>query len=139
MTHITVVNRTPVRGQALVDLLNKNTGTTTEFVTWDKTFSIPTNTDLLINATSIGLFPNVSEQPDIDYGTINENMVVCDVIPNPPDTPFLKEARARGAQGLDGLGMLVYQGAIAFNMWTGRAAPVAVMHQALAEAFGLPG
>lgn len=138
VSYITVVNRTPARGQALVDLLNKNTSVTAEFIGWDMTFPVPTNTDVLINATSIGLFPNVSEKPDIDYDTIGANMVVCDVIPNPPDTPFLREARARGAKSLDGLGMLVYQGAIAFKMWTGQEAPVEVMHRALAEAFGLP-
>jgi shikimate dehydrogenase len=64
-------------------------------------------------------------------------MVVCDVIPNPPHTPFLDEAKARGAQTLDGLGMLVAQGAIGFQMWTGHEPPVRVMHQALVEAFGL--
>jgi shikimate dehydrogenase len=62
-------------------------------------------------------------------------MVVCDVIPNPPRTPFLREAEARGTKTLDGLGMLVYQGAIGFEMWTGRKAPVAAMHQALAATF----
>jgi shikimate dehydrogenase len=65
-------------------------------------------------------------------------MVACDVIPNPPRTPFLKEAEMRGAQTLDGLGMLVYQGAIGFKMWTGQDAPVEVMHTALAEVFGQP-
>ena len=63
-------------------------------------------------------------------------MTVCDVIPNPPYTPFLKEAEARGAHTLDGLGMLVYQGAIAFKMWTGVEAPVDVMRRALEEVFG---
>ena len=63
-------------------------------------------------------------------------MIVCDVIPNPPQTPFLDEARARGATTLDGLGMLVYQGAIGFKMWTGLEPPVEVMHRALAEVFG---
>ena len=92
---------------------------------------------MLVNATSIGLFPNIHDKPDLVYNTITAGMTVCDVIPNPPHTPFLKEAEARGAQTLDGLGMLVYQGAIAFKMWTGHDAPVAVMHQALAEAFGL--
>jgi shikimate dehydrogenase len=62
-------------------------------------------------------------------------MTVCDVIPNPPNTPFLREAAARGAKTLDGLGMLVYQGAIGFKMWTGLDAPVAVMREALAKAF----
>ena len=58
-------------------------------------------------------------------------MIVCDVIPNPPYTPFLREANARGAKTLDGLGMLVYQGAIAFKMWTGHEPDVRVMREAL--------
>ena len=89
-----------------------------------------------MNATSIGLFPHVEDKPDLDYATIRPGMTVCDVIPNPPHTPFLGEARARGARILDGLGMLVYQGAIGFKLWTGLDAPVQVMRQALVEAFG---
>ncbi len=135
-THITVVNRSAERGQVLVDLLNERTPAIAEFVIWKNTYPIPANTDVLANATSIGLFPNIDDKPDIDYNTITANMIVCDVIPNPPQTPFLKEAAKRGAKTLDGLGMLVYQGAIAFKMWTGLDAPVEVMHQALAEAFG---
>jgi shikimate dehydrogenase len=64
-------------------------------------------------------------------------MIVCDVIPNPPQTPFLREAAGRGATVLDGLGMLVYQGAIGFKMWTGQDAPVEVMHRALAQTFNI--
>ena len=67
---------------------------------------------------------------------MTNTMTVCDVIPNPPSTPFLQSAKARGALTLDGLGMLVYQGAIGFTMWTGREAPLSVMHQALKEVFG---
>ncbi|HTE18768.1 MAG TPA: shikimate dehydrogenase, partial [Armatimonadota bacterium] len=63
-------------------------------------------------------------------------VLVCDVIPNPPDTPFLQLARQAGATTLDGLGMLVWQGAIAFRMWTGCEAPVGVMRAALEEVFG---
>jgi shikimate dehydrogenase len=60
-------------------------------------------------------------------------MIVQDVIPNPADTLFLQKARDRGATALDGLGMLVYQGAIAFKLWTGADAPVDVMRRALEE------
>ncbi len=58
------------------------------------------------------------------------------MIPNPPRTPLLRAAEARGAQTLDGLGMLVGQGAIGFEMWTGVKAPVEVMRKALEEVFG---
>ncbi|MBD3305475.1 shikimate dehydrogenase [candidate division KSB3 bacterium] len=134
--HLTVVNRTIERGEALVSLLNESTPTTAAFVPWQGTYAIPADTDVIVNATSIGLFPDVDAKPDIDYDTITQAMIVCDVIPNPPFTPFLNEAQRRGATTLDGLGMLVYQGAIGFEMWTGVEAPVDVMHQALQQVFG---
>jgi shikimate dehydrogenase len=67
--------------------------------------------------------------------TIHQGLLVCDVIPNPPRTAFLRAAAARGAATLDGLGMLVYQGANGFHMWTGVEAPVPIMRRALAEVF----
>lgn len=133
--HLTLINRSPQRGQELVALLNEKTPIQAEFVPWDKTYAVPSDTDVLANATSIGLFPKVNDKPDLDYNTVTARMTVCDVIPNPPSTPFLREAAARGAKTLDGLGMLVYQGAIGFKMWTGLDAPVAVMREALAQAF----
>jgi shikimate 5-dehydrogenase len=72
--------------------------------------------------------------PDVDLATLRPGLVVCDVIPNPPQTRFLTLAGERGATTLDGLGMLVYQGAIAFTMWTGLEAPTDVMRRALREA-----
>lgn len=133
---ITIVNRSVERGQLLVKLLNDKTPTTARFVPWNSTYALSPEVDVLVNATSIGLFPEVTANPDIDFATISAGMTVCDVIPNPPQTPFLAEAAARGAATLDGLGMLVYQGAIGFKMWTGMDAPVEVMHQALAKVFG---
>jgi shikimate dehydrogenase len=134
---ITVLNRTEKRGRDLTALLNKKTPVKAVFEAWKGTFRIPAGTDILVNATSIGLFPDVDARPDIDFESIEEGMTVCDVIPNPPITPFLKEAEKRGAQTIDGLGMLVYQAAIAFKMWTGEDAPVAVMQRAIRAEFGL--
>lgn len=132
---ITIVNRNEARGAGLAAMLAEKTRTPVEFVPWRKKFGVPGNTDILVNATSIGLFPKVDEKPDLDYDTIRGSMLVCDVIPNPPRTPFLRKAEKRGATTLDGLGMLVYQGAIALNMWTGRDAPIKEMRKALALAF----
>ena len=131
-----VVNRSPGRGLELVDLLNSKTPVTAEFAAWSGPYAIPAGTDILVNATSIGLFPSVHEKPEIAYDSISHGTVVCDVI-HTPMTPFLGEARARGAQTLDGLGMLVYQGSIGFKLWTGLDAPVKIMYDALAKAFGL--
>lgn len=133
---ITIVNRSRERAMPLVTLLAENTPVRVDFVEWTGPYAVPAGTDILANATSIGLYPNVDDRPDLDYATITSGMIVCDVIPNPPRTPFLREAEARGAQTLDGLGMLVYQGAIAFKMWTGHDAPVQEMRAALAAVFG---
>jgi shikimate dehydrogenase len=134
-THITVVNRDEARGLALVKLLNENTPVKAEFVSWLEAYVVPEDTDILANATSIGLYPDISDRPNLEYDSIKPHMIVCDVIPNPPRTPFLQEAEARGARTLDGLGMLVYQGAIAFKMWTGHDPDVHVMREALEKVF----
>jgi shikimate dehydrogenase len=133
---ITIVNRSSERGKVLTELLNSKTPTKANFIQWQGTYAIPKDTDILVNATSIGLFPNVHEKPDINYASISSEMVVCDVI-HTPMTPFLKEAQDRGAKVVVGLGMLVYQGAIGFKLWTGLDAPVEAMHKALSKAFNL--
>lgn len=133
---LTIVNRSVEHGRELVDLLNSRTPATGEFAVWSGLYAIPVGTDILVNATSIGLEPNVEDKPAVAFESITSGMVVCDVIPA-PTTPFLAEAGRRGAKTVDGLGMLVYQGAIGFKLWTGLDAPVKVMHAALARAFGL--
>ena len=134
---ITIVNRNAERGQALVDLLNQRTPAAAHFVLWQGDYAVPAAADIVVKATSIGLFPHVAQLPAVDLGSIRPGLLVCDVIPNPPRTAFLRAAAARGAVTLDGLGMLVGQGAIAFSMWTGRDAPVDVMRRALEEVFGV--
>ncbi len=133
---ILIVNRSPERGRALSELLASKTQASSVFAEWKGICSIPAGTDILVNATSIGLSPNIHDKPNVDYDSIRAGMIVCDVIPAPV-TPFLNEARERGAQIVDGLGMLVYQGAIGFKLWTGLDAPVKEMHHALSMAFGL--
>jgi len=132
--HIRIVNRNENRGRALVAGLTANTPVQADFTAWDHTYQIPPDTDILIQATNIGLFPD-TVCPDIDYATILPHMIVCDVIPNPPQTEFLKRARANGAVTFDGLGMLVNQGRIGFALWTGLEAPVQVMKDALEKEF----
>ena len=134
VNQITLVNRSEVRGLELRKLLNEKTNVKADFIPWKKQYAIPEKVDIVINATSIGLFPNVNDTPDIDFRSIRSNMVVCDVIPA-PRTRFLEDAGKRGARTIDGLGMLVYQGAIGFKLWTGLDAPVDVMKKALIDVF----
>ena len=131
-----IVNRDESRARALVTLLKENTQTQVSYRPWKDKVSVPEDIAGLVNATSIGLFPDVDAFPNLVFGSLRPGLVVCDVIPNPPRTRLLKEAETRGALTLDGLGMLVYQGAIAFKLWTGEDAPVDVMKKALSDEFG---
>lgn len=134
-SHITIVNRTTQRGEALAQLIRDKTPAQAEFTWWLGDYSVPEDTDILINATNVGLYPDINDKPGVAMDTIRSGMLVCDVIPNPPRTKFLIEAAAKGAKTLDGLGMLVYQGAIAFTIWTGQDAPIVEMRQALTDVF----
>lgn len=132
---VTVVNRTEERARELARTLAENTKTAAAGIKWEAAQKIPADTDILINATSIGLTPDCDQKPDIDYDTITENMVVSDVVFNPVETLFLKEAASRGAKTVNGLGMLACQGALNFTLWTGKEAPLDVMEETLRREF----
>jgi shikimate dehydrogenase len=133
---ITIVNRDPARGSELVALLNGRTPTRAELVVWDGTYAVPEVTDIVVNATSIGLFPEVDARLDLDLDSLRPGMVVADVIPNPPRTLLIRDAKARGCTALDGLGMLVNQGVIGIRHWTGIDPDPGVMRRKLEELFG---
>jgi shikimate dehydrogenase len=132
---ITIVNRPEDEklGESLMKLIGAICDKS-EYVNWEKTYSVPADTDILINATPIGLYPNVDEIPDVDISTILPPMFVQDVIPNPAITPFLRAAEARGARWNTGTGMLINQAAINIEMWTGMKPDKEVMLKALQEA-----
>jgi len=140
-TDITVVNRDPSRGETLVDLLNSKVKDaaggqlTAKYVPWDGDYSIPAGTDIVVNATSIGLFPDVDARLALEASSLKPEMVVADVIPNPPQTNLVKDATAAGCKVIDGLGMLVSQGVIGIEFWTGQTPDAAVMRGALEKVF----
>ena len=139
---ITLVNRSEERGRELEALftgkLNEAVGggLDIEYHTWDGDFSIPEGTDIVVNATCIGLFPDVDARIPLDIDTLTPDMVVADVIPNPPTTRLVRDAREKGCQVIDGLGMLVAQGVIGIEYWTGQSPDPAVMRRGLEEVFG---
>ncbi|MFA5157274.1 MAG: shikimate dehydrogenase [Candidatus Omnitrophota bacterium] len=90
------------------------------------------DSDLLINATPVGV--KESDPCLIDAKDIRKGMLVYDLVYNPKETKLLKAAKERGAKLSNGLGMLLYQGMIAFEIWTGKKAPKDVMLKALLEA-----
>ncbi|MCA9111116.1 MAG: shikimate dehydrogenase [Planctomycetaceae bacterium] len=135
-SQLTIVNRSQARGEELVKLLNDRVPAQADFVLWEGTFTVPEGTDIVINATSIGLFPDVEARLDLDVDTLTSDMVVADVIPNPPRTHLVRDAENRGCRVIDGLGMLVNQGVIGVEYWSGISPDPAVMRQALEAVFG---
>jgi shikimate 5-dehydrogenase len=143
-TKITLVNRDEKRGRELEMLFGgklraavQATGRDLEvkFVPWRGDLRIPDGTNILANATSIGLYPDVNARIPLAIESLSADTIVADVIPNPPVTRLVHEARARGCRVIDGLGMLVGQGVIGVEYWTGKKADAAVMRRALEEVF----
>ena len=134
---VLVVNRSVGRGETMVADLAAKTGRPIRFQPWRGIYAVADDTDLLVNATSIGLYPDVAAMPPVDLHGARAGMLVSDAVFNPPETPLLAAARRLGLPTLDGLSMLVYQGTIGFHLWTGREAPAGVMKRALAHALGV--
>ncbi len=134
---VMIINRDETRGKELADLLKSRTEAEAQFIPFLQGVDIPEGTDILVNATSIGLYPDCDKKPEINYDTITSKMAVADVVFNDPNTRFLAEAGKRGAKTINGLGMLVNQGALNFELWTGVKAPVDVMERTLKEEFDL--
>lgn len=141
-SEIIIVNRTIDRGEQLVQLLNTKVRDSVshtfqaEFVHWEGPYQIPPGSDVIINATSIGLFPDVNASLNIDTETLKPEMVVADVIPNPPETQLVKDATKKGCKVIDGLEMLVAQGVIGIEYWTGEIPDSTVMRKGLEDVFG---
>lgn len=133
---VDVVNRSQSRGVELAKLISERVGVASEFAPWTVDYDVPSDCDVLINATSIGLGDATARVP-VNVDTLRPELVVADVIFNPPSTRFLRDAGERGCTTLDGLGMLVNQAVIAFEIWTGVAPKAAVMRDALEEFLGI--
>ncbi len=129
---LTIVNRGAARGEQLVRLLIDRLQAPARYVPWQGDYEVPEGTQILINATSIGLGDAQARVP-INAKTLVPPLVVADVIFNPPQTRFLRDAEQQGCRTLDGLGMLVNQGVIGFRLWTGAEPDPQVMRDALEE------
>jgi shikimate dehydrogenase len=84
--------------------------------------------DILVNATSVGMSPNIDETP-VSPDLLRPSLTVFDIVYNPIKTRLLREAEAAGAKTISGVDMLVWQGALAFELWTGAKAPVKLMRE----------
>jgi shikimate dehydrogenase len=135
VAHISIANRGAERGLSLAQLIQQRTPAQASYRPWSPALGVPADTDILVNVTSIGLAPDLHAQLDLDWTSLRPGLVVADAIPNPPRTHLIREAEARGCTVLDGLGMLVNQGAIAIRLWSGVAVDRGVMRQTLERLF----
>jgi shikimate dehydrogenase len=128
--HIEIANRTKEKAIELASAIGEFTQAAGRGL--DGLAEIMTDVDLIVNTTSAGMHPHVTELP-MNTQLITAQHVASDLIYNPRITRFLKEAEARGAKIHGGLGMFIYQGAYAFEYWTGTPAPVTVMRQVVEQ------
>ena len=127
----TIINRDATRGEELAKLLVNKLGVSAHYVPWSPGFKIPDSINVVINATSVGMADSGNYDLDIDLGSLNKNMIVADVIVNPPQTNLLKSAAKLGARTIDGLGMVVNQAVIGVKYWTNFEVDPAIMHAEL--------
>lgn len=123
---VVVVNRSPERAEVTASLAGAagRVGAAADLE----------GVDLVVNATPLGLAGGDPDVLPLDPDLLGTGQLVVDLVPNPAVTPLMRAARARGARVAGGLGMLVHQGALAFEMWTGRPAPLGVMRSAAEQA-----
>jgi shikimate dehydrogenase len=100
---------------------------------------VASSAGLIVNCTSMGMTPNTNTLPWDEAIAFQASQTVYDLVYNPPRTRLLQMAEADGARAIGGLGMLIWQGAIAFELWTGQQPPVDVMEAAALAAFGRRG
>jgi len=129
---ITFFNRTEERAKKLADEIQKKTSASSEGFSLKPIFLKNLKTvDILINGTSLGMKENDHKVLASEW--FPKSGVVVDMVYNPPTTPFLQTAEAIGLKYINGMGMLVHQGALAFEIWTGEEAPVGSMQSILAK------
>lgn len=133
---LAIINRTPARGEQVAGLVRAHTGLEPTVLPLEgpQTEEAVRAADLVIHSTPRGMHPHSEVEPAIPARWLHEGQCVCDLVYTPRETTLLRAARAQNARTIDGTGMLVHQGAIALERWTGMVAPVAVMREALLTA-----
>ena len=127
---LAILNRTAKDAQNLAKLLEKtaNKKIVSGSLSPSEIQQSIQDSDILINATSIGMKPKAEESP-VPPKLLSRNLAVMDIVYNPLETKLAKDANAAGAKVVSGVEMLIYQGAASFEIWTGKSAPVEVMRK----------
>ena len=127
---LTIINRDLNKANQLADLVARNLPVYCS--TYHEAEEIIRQADIIVNTTSIGMFPKIEERI-LEKEWIQPHHLISDIIYNPLETQLLKDAKAKGAITHSGLGMFIYQGALAFKIWTGQEANPALMKKIVLE------
>ena len=123
---VLVINRTVERAQAMMDAMRLPTA---QVVTAHE--ALESGATLLVNSTSVGMHPHIDQSPWDSSLPLPPHVTVYDMIYRPAVTTLMRQAEAQQLRAINGLGMLVRQGAASFQIWTGRKAPLEVMFDAV--------
>ncbi|MDP4083436.1 MAG: shikimate dehydrogenase [Bacillota bacterium] len=130
---VDVCNRTFEKAQKLVE--ESRTSVSTKAFSLEEASQRLPEYDIIVQTTAIGMYPNVFDQP-LSPSNVKKDALVCDIIYNPLDTKFLIVAKKNGAKVQNGIDMFVYQGALAFEKWTGQLPDVERMKQNVLKQLG---
>jgi shikimate dehydrogenase len=135
---VTVINRREhlVRARDIAENVGKSLGNPVAVAALDNLAESLRNIDILVNTTSVGMWPQSGETM-VPAALLKGVPVVFDIVYNPVETRLLKEAAKAGAKIINGVDMLAWQGALAFEKWTGRPAPLDLMRRQILKALGV--
>lgn len=127
-----IANRTVERAEQLAAQLLGSTQTIGIELSERALGTVVDQCSIIVNTTSIGMYPRVEGIP-FPALMLTSNHIVADLVYNPVETRLLSAARKQGCKTISGLGMLAYQGAASFQLWTGQTAPVEIMQKVIAK------
>lgn len=136
---VAIINRTVEKAEEVADLVRATTPLAAVSVApleGREAQEAVSGADVVIDCTSVGMYPKHEVAPVVPGEWLREGQVVADLTYNPIETVLLQAARRAGAQSVDGAGMLVHQGAISLQYWSGQEPPVETMRAALLGALG---
>ena len=127
-----VLARRPEQAQALAQALRPHTQA--DMIrphAWTRLPELAANAALIVNCTPLGMTPHAEASPWPENTPFRPEQIVYDLVYNPSRTRLMRQAQAAGARAFNGLGMLIHQGALAWELWTGIPAPIEAMQQAI--------
>jgi shikimate dehydrogenase len=127
---LTIVNRTPGKAARFATEMSEMTGRSIQVLslTKENLAAVLENSNILINTTSVGMYPH-ADATLVEHDILRPHLTVVDIVYNPFKTKLLAEAEKAGARTINGIDMLIWQGALAFEIWTGKQAPINIMRK----------